>query len=152
MFEVSDAFYVISGEKTWKYYIKITKCDLIFVCIAPLGRFSMSTDRLAGSFGHHHSLAALFVDGILFFWCCLFMRDAHPCKLAFCLVWSLGFTGVCSSVCACVERHVLNLMLRSYRTPARARGPWRSFCRATGRKRGSPLMTRSKQGKVGLLS
>lgn len=42
-------------------------------------------------------LAALFVDGTSFL-DVVCSRDARPCKLALCLILSLGFTGVCGGV------------------------------------------------------
>lgn len=71
-----------------------------------IGRVRISTYGLHGWFGrsHHHMLAALFADGIFVLRCCLCIRDVRPCELAFCLVWSLGFTGVCSIVCVCVPK------------------------------------------------
>lgn len=47
-------------------------------------------------FSHQSALAALSVDGPLCSWC-LYMRDAHPHKLAVCLNWSLSLQ-VCAAV------------------------------------------------------
>lgn len=84
---------------------------------------------------------------------CLFISDVRTCELALCLVWSLGFTGVCT-VAARVRAAAdeLNLMLHSCRTPAKARGPLKNSCQVTGRKSGSHLTTRSKQEKVGVFT
>lgn len=67
---------------------------------------------------------------------------------------------VCAAVCVCACgrfsvlacRRALNLWFHPSRTPARALGPWRSSCQATGRKSGKRLTMRSKRGKVGSLS
>lgn len=81
------------------------------------------------------------------------ISDVNPCKLASC--FSVCSTGLCScpSVCLCAyvnTVYLLTVMLFSSRTPVKAHGQWRSSCRATGRKSGSPLMMRFRLGKVRL--
>ena len=77
------------------------------VLITLIDRIHISTDRLLG-----HMLAALFVDRI--FRCCLFIRDAHPCKLAFCWFGALALQ-VCVAVClyVCVQGLALNFNIGS---------------------------------------